>query len=80
MDIKKADRFIRHECLSYQLPKDKQQFDDEKGEVLDFLYELWDYKLMWKEFSVNEGDLVRVVNLIKQRYEQKYFPKGAIKD
>jgi len=37
MDLKKVINFIRHECLSYQLPKDKQYFDDEKGEVLDFL-------------------------------------------
>ena len=77
MDIKKADRFIRNECLSYQLPKDKQQFDDEKGEVLDFLNELWDYKLMWEEFNINEGDLAKVVKCIKHRYEQKYFLKGV---
>jgi len=33
------------------------------------------YKAMWKDFYVNEGDLVKVVNYIKNRYEQKYFPK-----
>lgn len=37
MNLQRAINFIRHECLSYQLPKDKQKFDDEKGEVLDFL-------------------------------------------
>ena len=37
MNIRKAINFIRHECLSYQLPKDKNEFDKTKGEVLDFL-------------------------------------------
>jgi hypothetical protein len=37
MDLGKAINFIRQECLSYQLPNDKQYFDDKKGEVLDFL-------------------------------------------
>jgi hypothetical protein len=37
MDLRKAINFIRNECLSYQLPNDKQYFDDKKGKVLDFL-------------------------------------------
>lgn len=37
MDLRRAINWIRHECLSYQLPEDKQKFDDEKGDVLDFL-------------------------------------------
>lgn len=37
MDLRKAINFVRQECLSYQLPNDKQYFDDKKGEVLDFL-------------------------------------------
>ena len=37
MNLHNAINFIRYECLSYQLPKDKQKFDDKKGEVLDFL-------------------------------------------
>jgi len=50
MNTKEADNFIRHECLSYQLPKDRQNFDKKKGEVLDFIGELGNYKLMWEEF------------------------------
>lgn len=37
MNLRAAINFIRHECLSYQLPKDTKKFDDEKGKVLDFL-------------------------------------------
>ena len=37
MNLHNAINFIRYECLSYQLPKNKQKFDDKKGEVLDFL-------------------------------------------
>jgi len=36
-------------------------------------------KQMWEDFYVNEGDLVKVVNCIKNRYEQKYFPKSIKK-
>ena len=37
MNLRRAINFIRHECLSYQLPKDKGEFDKTKGEILDFL-------------------------------------------
>ena len=37
MDLRRAINFIRQECLSYQLPKDRQKFDETKGSVIDFL-------------------------------------------
>jgi len=43
--------------------------------IISLLYQGEKYRLMWEEFCVNEGDLVKVVNCIKRRYEQKYFPK-----
>ena len=38
--------------------------------------ELKAFRQMWEEFCVNEGDLVKVVNCIKRRYEQKYLKEA----
>ena len=40
LDVKEIIRFLRYEVLSFQLPKDKDDFDKEKGEILDFLEEM----------------------------------------
>ena len=88
MNKQEADSFIRHECLSYQLPKDRQEFDKKKGEVLDFIEELSNYEAMWgwldnmvnaNGMEYNRAWKVQVGKLMYD-LEQKYFPKEMKSD
>ena len=54
-----------------------QQGEKDSKELVIIKEELKKVWQMWEEFCLNEGDLVKVVNCIKHRYEQKYFPKEA---
>ena len=56
-----------------------KEHNDNIDNIIALLQRGEKYEEMWKEFSLNEGDLVRVVNCIKHRYEQKYFPKPVKK-
>lgn len=53
-------------------------FNEDKAicEIIELLQRGEKYEEMWEEFYLNEGDLIKVVNCIKHRYEQKYFPPG----
>jgi len=74
MNLHNAINFIRYECLSYQLPKDTQKFDDKKGEVLDFL-ESVDKCLVEKKIIIvlkAEDDTIinRCIDLINENLEE----------
>ena len=84
MDLRQAVNWIRHECLSYQLPKDKQKFDDEKGEVLDFLENDVVENKVRKTIAVevlasNEEVIDELAEEIEINANSLNFEKGAIR-
>ena len=84
MNLRRAINFIRHECLSYQLPKDKQKFDDEKGEVLSFLeYDVVDNKvrklIVVEVLASGEDVIAELAGDIERDANSRNFDKGAIR-
>jgi len=83
MNIEKVINWIRHECLSYQLPKDRQKFDDEKGEVLDFLENVLHGDIRGivrvKVIASNEEVIDELAKEIKIVADSRKFDKGSIR-
>jgi hypothetical protein len=84
MDLRRAVNWIRHECLSYQLPGDKQKFDDEKGEVLDFLEsDVVENKIKKtievKVLASNEEVVAELAEEIEINANSKNFDRGIIR-
>ena len=84
MDLRQAINFIRHECLSYQLPKDKQKFDNEKGEVLDLLESDVVENRVRKTIAVevlasNEEVINELAEDIEINANSRNFDKGTIR-
>jgi len=77
-----AGNYMDVEETIYALEKlEKRELNYESQSIhraIDLLKRGEKFEKMWEEFCVNEGDLVKVVNLIKRRYEQKYFPKKKV--
>jgi len=75
MEVKEAIEYLSEILIGYHFPKlDEVISLLQQGEIDK--EELKKYRQMWEEFCVNEGDLVKVINCIKHRYEQKYLKEA----
>jgi len=77
MNTQEAIEFVKDEVMFAEDNYD-ENIIKKRDEVISLLQqgeidkeELKKYRQMWEEFSVNEGDLIKVVNCIKHRYEKR---------
>ena len=78
MDVKEAIEFLE-DIYDWDIASDiEEKAEKNIPEIIALLQQSEKYRQMWEGFCVNEGDLVKVVNCVKRRYEQKYFSRGVI--